>query len=122
MPRIAAEKMTSPLKYRHYALIVFSGPFPLDTLRYERACAYEQGDSSQIEQSLMNMGEPNTTRFAVIQKPGESAQAQWYFPLWNGIARCAMYPISPDEIHTIRDQIAAGTAKEWAERNLLRGR
>jgi hypothetical protein len=119
MPSASPDKMVTPLKYRHYAVVHIDGPFPLDVLRYDRCHPFEEVDSRAIEAS-MQLGEPRTSRFIVILKFSEASREPWFTQFWQGQNRVRLYPISSHEIPTFRHEAESGkdAAEKWIQQHL----
>ena len=121
--RSEAEKLTTALKYRHFALVVVDGPFPVDALRYDRCYPYEETDAREIESSL-NFGEPNERRYIVICKFSETAQVPWFMSFWQGQSRLQMYSIGSSDIPGLRTavkdaKVMPSTVMDWINNKLF---
>jgi len=105
---MTAEKLTSPLKYRHTALVSFVGSFPVDALRYDRCYPLEEKDSLSIEKSL-NFGEPSEHLFVFVCKYSESAKPPWFESFWNGQSRLDLYVVDGYRVPEIKRMIEEKT-------------
>lgn len=76
-------KLSSTLKYQHFALVEASSVFGiLDNMRYDRACPFEEHDASVLERFLTGGGTYLSCRF-VITKWSESKIPMWTFIRWR---------------------------------------
>jgi hypothetical protein len=84
--------MVSPLKFQHFAVYEFTGAFPIDALRYDRAFPYNEVDSGLIERSFQY--EDATIRKTVLLTVfSESAAPPWNKDIWHQ-RRNALLPLS----------------------------
>lgn len=76
-------KLSSALKYQHFALVRASSVFGiLDNMRYDRAAPFEEQDASVLERFLTGVGAHESCQF-VITKWSESRIPIWTFIRWR---------------------------------------
>lgn len=65
--------------YHHKAKITFRGQFPIDMLRYDRACPESEQDSAVIEQSGLVLPGPQTVEICKVtsQKKPQWTEGRW---------------------------------------------
>ncbi len=107
---MTSRKLTSPLKYQHFALIILtSGTFPIDNLRYDDARPWKETDARMIQDACAQIvigqdgkpyrGEDVREQRIIICKYSESAATtphMWRWDRWRS-GGLRFEPITYDE-------------------------
>jgi hypothetical protein len=100
---VTPQKLTTTLKYQHFAVVAVEGEFPIDALRYDRCFPFGEQDSREIMES-QNYSVPGTPkRYIVICKFSESTKNPWFEQFWISQSRVNLYPIDGSQVVTLRD-------------------
>jgi hypothetical protein len=90
-------KLSSTMKWQHFALVKASSPFGiLDNMRYDRACPFEEQDTSILERFLTGVGTYQECQF-VVTKWSESKIPMWTFIRWRSGNCLDITPIESEQ-------------------------
>jgi hypothetical protein len=98
-----ATKLSSALKYQHYARISGNDAAELmNALRYDRACPFQEVDASILHRAISQPGEVALWTAVVTKYSDGMGGTHWHYDLWGTIDVC---PIDLGEAYSTERKV-----------------
>lgn len=79
------EKLTTPMKYRHYLKVKTKSRFPIDMLRYDRCMPATETDSNKISETIFE-GYSSKDMTIIVMKHSEDKKPNWTPDRWKSFS------------------------------------